>query len=178
VNRSFSQKRLGNLQFQRNVLLGYVGFLLLTTTLQSTFLFLRSERIIINPPELKQSYWVEGNRFAPHYLEEMALYFSHLLLDVHESNVWQQGDIVLRYVEPQFYEHFKTKIVAEEQRLKKEHLSLHFVPIEVQVFPHDLACEITGDLLGYVGGKQVTTHREMSTDMVFNPLEYKFGQAY
>ena len=157
---SFQKKRLSSLQFQKNLLGGLSLVLLAVVVLQSLFLFFRQERTLILPPETKQSYWIEGNRFAPSYLEEMALYFTHLLLDVTEANILYQGEIVLRYIAPPAYGHFKTKLFEDEQRLKKDNLSLHFIPIDCEVSPKTLSALVTGDLLSYVGSKKVSQHRE------------------
>ncbi len=157
----FVTKRLSNLQFQRNVLLGLASVLLFVVFLQSLFLFLRSEKTIILPPETKQSFWVEGNTFAPSYLEEQATYFCHLFLDITASNVLFQGDVILRYVEPRFYSEIRSNLLNEEERLKKENLTLHFMPIEVKVYPHDLSVLVTGDLNSYVGGKKITTSKKV-----------------
>jgi hypothetical protein len=46
-------------------------------------------------------------------------------------------------------------------RLKKDNLSLHFVPVESEVFPNSLSIEITGDLMGYnrpYGKRQFLSH--------------------
>lgn len=157
----FATKRLTNLQFQRNFLFGLSAVLLLVVLLQSIFLFLRSEKTIILPPETKQSFWVEGNQFAPSYLEEQATYFCHLFLDVTPSNILYQGDVILRYVDPEFYSEIKANLLNEQERLKKENLTLHFIPIEAKVYPKDLSVLITGELNSYVGSKKITTSKKI-----------------
>src|SRR5687767_8218465 len=117
---SLSKKRLGHLHVQRNLLASLSAVLLLIAFLQTLLLFFKKERTIITPPELSQSYWVQGNRFSPSYLEEMALYFTHLLLDVTESNVLLQGEVLLRYVSSEAYGRFKAKLLEDEKRLKKQ----------------------------------------------------------
>jgi conjugal transfer pilus assembly protein TraE len=164
---SFQQKKLGNLQVQRNMLLGLSGILLSVVFLQTTLLFFKNQRIVFMPPELKQSFWVEGNSFSPIYLEEQGLYFTHLLLDVSEGNILAQGDILLRYVDPKVYGAFRTKLLEDEKRLKKDSLSLKFAPVSCEVFPENLKVHITGDLVGYVGHKKITTHRE-TYEVVFS----------
>ena len=156
----FQEKKLSSLQVQRNVFLGLSSSLLAIVILLTVLLFFRNERIVILPPELKQSFWVEGNRFSPAYLEEQGLYFSHLLLDVSESNILFQGEVLLRYVDPKVYGDFKTKLLEEEKRLKKDNLSVTFAPVDCEVYPENLRVDITGDLNGYVGAKKVTTSRE------------------
>jgi conjugal transfer pilus assembly protein TraE len=157
---SFHHKRLSSLQFQKNFLAGLSFILLIVVLLEAVLLFFKSQQTLIVPPETKQSYWIEGNRFSPSYLEEMALYFTHLLLDVTEANIMYQGEVLLRHVEPQAYGTFKQKLFEDEKRLKKDHLSLHFAPVECDVFPAQLSVKMTGDLIGYVGTKKVSQHRE------------------
>lgn len=157
---SFQQKRLTDLHVQRNVLAGLSSTLLFVVLLQTFLLFFKNERLIISPPEIKHGYWVEGNRFSPSYIEEMALYFCHLLMDVSESNLIPQGEVLLRYISPEAYGSFKSKLLDDEKRLKKEQLSLHFVPQDIQLYLGEHAAEITGDLISYVAAKKISQVRE------------------
>jgi len=156
---SLHQKRLGYLLVQRNLFLGLTIALVIVAIIQACFLFTKNERIIISPPELQQSYWVEGDRFSNSYLEEMALFFSHLLLDVSESNVLPQGEILLRYVSSNAYGDFKAKLLKDEKRLRKQQLTLHFVPREVEIIG-PLAVAVTGSLRSYVGSSKVVQIQE------------------
>lgn len=157
---NLKHKKLSSLLFQRNFLGGLTLVLLVVTFLQTILFFFKNEKIIILPPELKQEFWVEGNKFAPTYLEEQGMYFTHLLLDVSSTNILAQGEILLRYVDPAFHEQFKTRLFAEEQRLKRDNVSLHFTLTECEVYPSELALEMTGDLHAYVAFKKISTHRE------------------
>ena len=160
MNFFLHQKRLTNLQAQRNILVGLCCCLLVLASGQMILLLFKHERIIISPPELKQSYWVEGNKFAPSYLEEMGLYFCHLLLDLTEANVIPQGEILLRYINSSSYGKFKARLLEDEKRLKKEQLSLHFAPQQVQIFAKALAVEVEGDLISYVESRKTSQIRE------------------
>jgi conjugal transfer pilus assembly protein TraE len=157
---TLKEKRLSHIQFQRNLLAGLSMCLLTVTVLQTTLLFFKTEKTIINPPELKQSYWVEGNTFSPAYLEEMALYFSHLLLDVSAANVLYQGDVLLRYVASNEYGHFKAKLLEEQKRLKAENVSLNFNPVDCVVVPGQMTVDVNGDLHTFVSDKKISQHRE------------------
>lgn len=157
---NLKHKKISSLLFQRNFLGGLALALLVIALLQTALLFVKSEKIIILPPELKQEFWIEGNRFAPTYLEEQGMYFTHLLLDVSSSNILSQGEVLLRYADPAFHEQFKTRLFAEEQRLKKDNVSLYFTVTDCEVYPSELALEITGDLHAYVAFKKISTHRE------------------
>lgn len=160
MKQGFKDLKLGNLTFQRNVLAGLASVLLLITLLQTVFLFLKNEKIIILPPETKQSFWIEGNKFSPIYLEEQAIFFAHLLLDVSSSNILSQGEILLRYTDSSAHEILKTRLFKEEARLKRDNVSMKFEMIECEVYPDQLMLELTGDLHAYVAHKKISTHRE------------------
>lgn len=154
------EKRLSHISFQKNLLAGLSLTLLAICLIQSICIFFRSEKTIVTPLELEHSFWVDGNRFSPNYLEEMALYYAHLVLDVTPANFLYQGEVLLRSVDPEYYGPCKQKIFEDHTRLKKENLSLAFTPVECQVYPDQLSVEVTGDLMGYVSGKRVSQHRE------------------
>jgi len=153
------EKRLSHSMAQRKFLVGLSGVLLLIVLLQTTLLFFKHEKIIISPPELRQSYWVEGNRFSPSYVEETALFLTHLLLDVSEASIIPQGEIILRYVWPESYGDFKKKLLADEKRLKKQQLSLHFKAKTIE-FHAPLILDMQGTLLSYVGSKKISEVQE------------------
>jgi conjugal transfer pilus assembly protein TraE len=154
------EQRFSHLHFQRNVLGGFVLCLLPATSILAVLLFFKQERIVVHPPELRQSYWVEGNRFAPAYLEEMGLYFAHLLLDVSPANILYQGDVLLRYVWPKTYGEFRSRIMEDQKRLKQENVSMVFNPVECTVIPGQMAVEIHGDLVTFVADKKISSRRE------------------
>lgn len=155
-----NQHRLSDLKFQRDAIAGVCAILLGINAAQSLWLFFRHERVVITPPQLSQGFWVEGNRFSPHYLEEMALHYAHFLLDVTEKTILYQGEIIMRYVVPEAYGAFKAKLLADEKRLKKNQLSTRFAPSDVAIAPERLSVEITGELMSYVGDKKISQVRE------------------
>lgn len=160
MNLRFQKANLSRMQWQRNALGVLSAGLLVVVVLETILLLFKDTKTILLPAESKQGYWVEGNKFSASYLEEQGMYFTHLLLDVSPANILDQGEVLLRYVDSKAYGEFKAKLLHEEQRLKRDSLSLNFIAVEAQVFPKDLALEITGDLNGYVAGKKISTHRE------------------
>lgn len=160
MKHTLTIKRLGHLHAQRNALLALCGGMLLTNIILGASLFLKKERVIITPPDLKRSYWVEGNKFSPSYLEAWCLHFAHLMLDVTASSINYQGATLLRYVIPEAHGSMTRQLLQEEKRLKKEQLSIHFHPIEISLNPDSLSAEITGDLISYIADKKVDQHRD------------------
>ncbi|MBY0281571.1 MAG: type IV conjugative transfer system protein TraE [Alphaproteobacteria bacterium] len=152
--------RLQRLIHQRNLFVGISSVLLMANLLLAFKNFFYKERVVIVPPELHQSFWVEGNRVSNHYLEEMALFFAHLLLDTSEASAPFNRDVILRYAKPDSYGLLKAQLLEEEGRYKKEQLSTSFRPSVVSVDNKRMTAEITGDLLSYVGSKKISQNRE------------------
>ena len=94
---NYATKRMTNFEHQRNMLLGLVSAQLVVLMVMSGCLCFRSERIIVLPPEVKREFWVEGNRFSSEYLEEMAVYFLRLALDVNQSTLPCNIELLTRY---------------------------------------------------------------------------------
>ena len=160
MKRDLELNRISYLLSQRNLLAGVGALLLGVVLLQSIFLFFRSERIIISPPELHQSYWVEGNRFSESYLEEMAVFFAHLLLDVSAETLLYQGEVALRSVDADSYSRIKTKIFADAAKLKKENVTSRFQPKKARVMRDQLEVQLKGTMTQYVSGKSVSNFEE------------------
>ncbi len=164
MNHKFNLKNTRNLAFQRNLLLGLTSLLLIIILLQTVLLFFKNDKIIITPPELKQSYWVQGERFSDNYLEEMAIFFSHLLLDVSDRNCAYNGNVLLRYVEPSQVSNFKLLINDSLKTLTKNSSSTTFSITNCEVFGSDMQVRLHGILHTYVGGKRITSN-EASYEM-------------
>jgi conjugal transfer pilus assembly protein TraE len=129
-------------------------------TLQAIFLFFRNEKIIISPPELHQRYWVEGDRFSEGYLEEMAVFYAHLLLDVSADTLLYQGEVALRAVDADSYSRIKTKLFADVKKLKKENVTSRFEPKKAIVSRDTMEVQLLGTMTQFVSGKQVTSFEE------------------
>ncbi len=160
MNRLFEQTRISYLVSQRNILAGLSSVLLGAVFLQSIFLFFRNERIIVSPPELHQRYWVEGDRFSESYLEEMAVFFAHLLLDVSAESLLYQGEVVLRHVDAESYSRIRTKLFADAAQLKKENATSRFQPKKAIVSRNSMEVQLKGTMTQYVSGKDVSHYEE------------------
>lgn len=160
MNRLFEQNRISYLLSQRNILGGLSAILLGIVVLQSLFLFCRHERIIVSPPELHQSYWVEGDRFSESYLEEMAVFFAHLLLDVSAESLLYQGEVVLRHVDAESYSRIRTKLFVDSAQLKKENATSRFQPKKAIVSRESMEVQLKGTMTQYVSGKDVSNFEE------------------
>lgn len=150
---NYATKRMTNFEYQRNMLLGLVAVLLTILIVLSACLFFRSERVIVLPPEVRQEFWVEGNRFSPEYLEEMAVYFLHLALDVNQITLPYNTEILARYSDTETANYLREKYEKDIKKLKENDASTRFEVKEVTVFPDLNIVRAEGRLKHYVGSK-------------------------
>jgi conjugal transfer pilus assembly protein TraE len=163
---------LGDLRYQRFLLLVFTSFLLITNLTQAVLSLSQNERIVVVPPDLHQEYWVDKNRVSASYLEEMGLYFGHLLLDNSPSNMGFKREIILRQTVEHAYGPLKRQLMEDEARIKKESVVTSFQASAVKVDPNKMSVEITGDLLRYVGEKRISQSR----DVYSFAMVYRYGR--
>ena len=150
---NYATKRMTNFEHQRNMLLGLVSAQLVVLMVMSGCLCFRSERIIVLPPEVKREFWVEGNRFSPEYLEEMAVYFLHLALDVNQSTLPYNIELLTRYSDVETANYLQEKYERDIKKLKENDASTSFETKEVTVFPDLNIVRAEGIFKNYVGSK-------------------------
>lgn len=129
------------------------------------------EKVVIVPPQIEKTFWVRGGSVAPEYLSEMSLFFINLRFNLTAANFGAQRDILLRYIDPQDYETLKIELLNEEERVKKEHITTAFLPIEVKVDVKRLIAIVTGDLLSTVGTNSLPSKR------LSYQINYRYGNA-
>ena len=161
MKTAIQQSRLQQLIARRN---GYlvlsVGLMLLCLLLSIMVLrLIGRERIVITPPVVHRSFWVDNREVSPEYLAEMTAFMAQLRLTITPSNAQYQRETLLRYTDASFYGEFKNELVAEADHLTQSHISLAFYPTNIAVDAPRLAARITGDLVSTVGNAPLpTTH--------------------
>lgn len=142
---------------QRNAMGLFAGVVAVSNLILCAFLFFQSEKIIVIPPETKERIWFKGSSVSAVYLEEMAIFFSHLLLDKSEQNSRFHHVMLLKYVHPSSHSQVLSTLLADEARYKKEGLSTSFYPKDVEVNVHAKTVVLKGELLTRVGERHVST---------------------
>lgn len=162
------KSRLQQILAQRN------GYLVLAVILAAISLLLtisvcrmmNRERIVIVPPVVNQSFWVEQSAVSPEYLSQMTTFLAQLRLNLTASNAAYQRDTLLRYTDPIYYGDLKTELVNEADHLEKSHTSMIFYPVEVTVDSQHLTTHIIGDLSASVGNDPLPVQR-ISYQLIF-----------
>lgn len=132
------------------------------------FFMVGRERVIIVPPDIQRSFWVTSGKVSPEYLSEMTLFLVSLGFNLTPSNVTLQHTVLLRYVDPDYYNTFKIKLIDVADKVKKEHITASFYPNDVKVDTNKLIAQVSGDLQYTVGDVHLTPEH----------VTYQFGFNY
>lgn len=156
------KSRLVQLLQQRNAYLCIALMLLFIVLLQSLIIYSLSGnwRIVVTPPQINKSFWVDESHVSPAYLSEMTAFFASLILNMTSENATFQRDEILKYTDPKGYGQFKTQLIQNEERLRNESLTTAFYPVDVKTDVKSLTATITGDLMIWVGQEMTSTHRQ------------------
>lgn len=152
--------RIKGLLSQRNMLLTGASGLLLSNILLTFFLFQKSDRIVVIPPEIKEQFWVEQNLVSPGYLQEWTLFFTHLLLDNHPGSIRFNNNIILRNIVPESYTALKQQLEEEADKYASKKLITMFAPIKVDVDIHKMSAVIKGKFISKIGERTIKEKEE------------------
>lgn len=174
MNLRLFNARLLNLLHQRNSLLAVTVGLLGLNFIQALALWVKDDRVIVVPPDIRQEFWIQKNKVSKTYLEEMALFYADLLLETTPKGAAFRREVILRNTSPESYGRLKAQLMEEEKRVTKENLSTGFQASSMKVNPQDLSVHVTGDLRRYVGEKFISQSR----DTYLFEFVYKHGRLF
>lgn len=117
------------LHVKRFVLQMLYGSLILNLILG--FALATSKTIVMNtltPPEIRRSLTVSNIGLSKEYLEEMAPYHAHLLLNATPQNVDFRVDQLLKYAAPEYHNALEKESRINALWIKRNNLSTYFTP--------------------------------------------------
>lgn len=159
---------------ERNQMAMMALIIVISNVILVSFLFANKERVVLVPAQINTQMWAERKAVSKEYLEEMSLFFSHLLFDVSPHSMAYQRDVILRNVDPASYNLLKHKLIKEEEKYKKENLTTTFRPTKIFVNTTTLEALISGYLTSFVGGKQM----QQITDNYLIKFRYDAGRLF
>lgn len=159
---------------ERNQVAIIAAIIAISNVILVAFLFANKERVVLVPAQINTQMWTERKAVSKEYLEEMGLFFAHLLLDVSPHSMGYQRDVILRNVDPANYNGLKHQLIKEEEKYKKENLTTTFRPTKVIVNTATLQTLITGYLTSFVGGRQM----QQITDHYVIKFRYDAGRLF
>ena len=75
------------------------------------------ERVVVVPPAIHKTFWVEAERASPEYLEQMGYFLAQLTLNVTPQSVEHQSRLLLQYAAPASWGDLRTAMAANAETL-------------------------------------------------------------
>lgn len=114
-------------------------------------LMMKSERTVVTPPEIHKTFWVSDDHASPEYLEQMALWFAGLVLNISPANVEYQNELFLRYATPDGHGRMKSLMAVQAKRIKRLNASQVFYLNRYKIDPDHMQVALSGQLKKWVG---------------------------
>ncbi len=169
LRRNLSSSRR-TISFQALVLAGSIAVNVVSAV--TAYRLVGQERVVIVPPAINKSFWVEGNRVSAEYLEEMGYFLIQLVLNVTPQTVDYQSKLLLQYVAPASYGEIKTAMAIIAERLKRDGAATVFSARSVSTDQSHLKVAIQGSLTTFIGERRVSE----STKSYLVELQYATGR--
>ncbi len=163
MDRIFFERNLNSLLVQRNFLVGLSTLLAIGLTLASSFLFFKTERIVVVPSIIEKEFWVDANAVSATYLEQFGLFLGGLLLNKSPYSADLQRTVLCRHTEPHYLAALKQKLVEEEETLKQQNASYVFYLNNIFVNPELLTATLLGERQFFVAGQQTSSENSAYT---------------
>lgn len=116
------------------------------------------ERVVLVPPTISRSFWVEDERAAPEYLEQMGWFLAQLVLNVTPQSVEQQSRLLLNYASPDAHGALRSQLEASAQRLRRDGASTLFSVQAITVDEASQRVGLRGQFATFIGERRVSEH--------------------
>jgi conjugal transfer pilus assembly protein TraE len=163
MDRAFFEYSLKTLSFQRNFLLILSLLLTIGIILVSSFLFLKTERVVVVPAVVEKEFWVESNAISPTYLEQFGHFLGQLLFSKSSHSADLHRTILCRHTDPSYLYPLKQRLIEEEEILKKQNASYVFYLNNLVTDPRLLTVTLFGDRQFYIAGQQLSSESSAYT---------------
>ena len=132
------------------------------------------ERVVVVPPTIHKTFWVESERVSAEYLEQMGYFLMQLTLNVTPMSVDHQAKLLLQYAAPASFGELRAALAAAGQRLKRDSASTVFSAQDVSVDERGLRVGVRGQLTTYISDRRVS---DVSKGYAIE-LQYASGRVF
>ncbi len=132
------------------------------------------ERIVLVPPSIHKTFWVESERVSSEYLQQMAYFLLQLTLDVTPLNVDYQAGLLMQYAAPASLGELRAAMAASAEGLKRDGASTVFSARDLVVDEATQRVGVRGQLTTFVSDRRVS---EVSKAYVIE-LQYVGGRVF
>ena len=114
------------------------------------------ERVVLVPPQIHKTFWVESDRVSAEYLQQMAYFLMQLTLDVTPQSVDHQAAVLLQYAAPGSMGELRTAMATSAERLKRDGASTIFSVSDLVVDAAGQRVGVRGQLSTFVSDRRVS----------------------
>jgi conjugal transfer pilus assembly protein TraE len=114
------------------------------------------ERVVVVPPAIHKTFWVEAERASPEYLEQMGYFLAQLTLNVTPQSVEHQSRLLLQYAAPASWGDLRTAMAANAERIKRDGAATVFSPQDLQVDERTQRVGLRGLLTTFISDRRVS----------------------
>jgi conjugal transfer pilus assembly protein TraE len=132
------------------------------------------ERVVLVPPTIHKTFWVESDRVSGEYLEQMGYFLMQLTLNVTPQSVDHQAKVLLQYAAPASFGELRIVLLAAAERLKRDGASTVFSPQDLSVDERGLRVGVRGQLATFISDRRVS---EVSKGYAIE-LQYSGGRVF
>ncbi len=132
------------------------------------------ERIVVVPPNIHKTFWVESDRVSSEYLEQMGYFLMQLTLNVTPQSIDHQAKLLLQYAAPASFGELRTALLAAAERLKRDGASTVFSAQDLVVDERALKVGVRGQLTTFISDRRVS---EVSKAYAIE-LQYSGGRLF
>ena len=132
------------------------------------------ERVVVVPPAIHKTFWVEAERASPEYLEQMGYFLAQLTLNATPQSVEHQSRLLLQYAAPASWGELRTAMAANAERIKRDGASTVFSPQDLQVDERTQRVGLRGLLTTFISDRRVS---EVSKGYAIE-LQYAGGRIF
>ena len=132
------------------------------------------ERIVVVPPSIHKTFWVESDRVSSEYLEQMGYFLMQLTLNVTPQSIDHQAKMLLQYAAPASFGELRTALLAAAERLKRDGASTVFSVQDITVDERALRVGVRGQLTTFITDRRVS---EVSKAYAIE-LQYSGGRLF
>lgn len=158
------------ISYQKLVLLASLALNIVIALI--AFRLIGLERVILVPPTINKSFWVESDKVSAEYLEQMGYFLVQLVLNVTPQSVDYQSKLLLQYAAPASYGEIRTAMAVAGERLKRDGAATVFSPRTLNVDERALKVAVQGQLTTFISDRRVS---EVSKSYLIE-LQYALGK--
>lgn len=114
------------------------------------------QRVVVMPPSVHKTFWVEEERVSAEYLEQMGYFLMQLVLNVTPQSADHQSKVLLQYAAPAAYGELRTTLLSAAERLKRDGAATVFSARDLTVDERTLRVGIRGQLTTFISDRRVS----------------------